>query len=94
MTPVPEPDCRVLSSASNAAVLQMHGRAHPGVLIQGDSLKVVFDLVKTLQAQLRSESEAAAIADEVAGIVQAYLREYERVLRLHGLAAPYDGSVG
>jgi hypothetical protein len=61
---------RVLSSASNHAVVQMPGRRYPGMVVQGDRLREW-----TRLAQAGDYESIAILANELS----ASLEEYDRV---------------
>lgn len=88
-------DFEVFSDASNAVVARHPGRKHPGVLIQGDSLRSLLDDVE----ELADEALAADVdaVREVAGIVveriRGLLAHYEATLDTHGRPLPYSQRV-
>ncbi|WP_371876077.1 DUF6959 family protein [Corallococcus exiguus] len=86
----------VLSRQSNAAVVRMPGRSFPGVVIQGDSLRILHGLVKDAQALVPPPSEtdadedhASGLLEEAEGLLRDYLTAYESVLKAHGIPLPY-----
>ena len=81
----------LLDATPNAAIVQLAGRAFPGVVIQGDSMHNLLALVRDAAARLR-DSEAddcAGILSEAQGILQGYLTAYESVLHAKGIPTPY-----
>jgi hypothetical protein len=68
-----------LVSATNAAVVQLPERQHPGVVIQGDSLHNLSSLLNDAAAQMQSSDydEAASLVDEVREIVAGYVAAYD-----------------
>lgn len=84
----------VLGKDPNAWVVQVPGRAYPGLVIQGDSLKNLHSLTGALREHLaRSDhDEADEIAGEVRDILASYLAAYEKALREHELELPYRST--
>jgi hypothetical protein len=83
-----------LSTAVNAAVIRLPARRFPGVVIQGDSLKILADLVADV-ARL-SHAENSALQDAISELSQnvgGYLSVYEDALREHGEPLPYSTSM-
>jgi len=86
----------VLDSTTNAAIVRMPGRSFPGVVIQGDSLKILVDLAGSIFAKA-AEGRCEGLveeAEELASSLERQLRHYEAVLRGHGLTLPYVTSTG
>jgi hypothetical protein len=67
----------VLSDRSNAAVVKMPGRAFPGLVVQGDTLSILADAVRT------DPVEASAILDEL-------LSHYIKVLDAERIGLPFN----
>lgn len=81
----------IYSDASNIAVMRHPGRACPGILIQGDSLFSLVQLIKEAQGEIengRSESAAEAL-EELSELLEGRLKHYEGVLEVHGMELPY-----
>jgi type VI protein secretion system component VasF len=70
----------------------MPGRRYPGVVIQGDSLSILFDLAMGLTELLpeASDAELREVAAELAEKLFDHVRNYEAVLKEHGVALPYS----
>jgi hypothetical protein len=85
----------VLSDASNAVIARHPGRSHPGVLVQGDSLRALLDDVDELVEE--ADGGDLGAVKEVSLIIQARLRDllshYEAVLEQEGWELPYSGRV-
>lgn len=83
----------VFSEAINMPVLRMYSRKFPGVLIQGDTLSNLVSLARGIGEEARGmgheDSELVDLADELADMLSAFLREYERVLKARGMPLPY-----
>lgn len=82
----------VYDNAANCPVVQIPGRKFPGVVIQGDSLKVMSDLVSEIARCLSSGDidEAKGVTEELANSLSARLEVYEHALKTSGiLGTPY-----
>ena len=87
----------VYSEESNQAVVRMPGRKFPGLVLQGDSLQQLLELVQEAQqhaGQLAGnhtpntedlESTLAYLRERI----EAYLSSYESTLAAHGIPLPY-----
>jgi len=75
----------------NSAVVRVSGRRFPGVVVQGDSLSILFDLAMFVVEHLpdASDSDVGEAANELAESLLAHLENYERVLRARGVEPPY-----
>ena len=80
-----------LSTAVNAAVIRLPGRKFPGVVIQGDSLKILVDLVAKIdRLSGRSDNpELQGTTSELRQTLDRYIRVYEETLRANGEPLPY-----
>jgi hypothetical protein len=85
-------EVEILSDAVNAAVIKLPGRKFPGIVIQGDSLKLLLD--STLEAsELAHESGNLSIEESLSDLVQllrGYLDAYEGTLREQNHPLPYS----
>ncbi len=88
-------DFEVLSDASNAVVARHPARSHPGVLIQGDSLRALLDDVDELveEAERGDQEAVAEISRIVQGRIRELLQHYEAVLDREGRELPYANRV-
>ncbi|MCY1017442.1 DUF6959 family protein [Pyxidicoccus sp. MSG2] len=86
-------EVEVFSTASNTAVVRVPGRRFPGVVIQGDSLKLLLDDVRTARELAGAAADSReGLADVIAELEEklaGYLSVYEETLRAHGLELPY-----
>lgn len=82
----------LLSDESNCAIVQLPGRKFPGVVIQGDSLFVLYSLADELKDSL-TDPKSMELAEELLGLLRVRLLQYESVLRLNNRDLPYVGSV-
>jgi hypothetical protein len=79
-----------LSDTSNCPVVKAPGRKFPGVILQGDSLKTLFDAAAEIRDLCSKNNEdlcaaADALKDRLGGFVAAY----EHAMQAHGLELPY-----
>lgn len=83
---------KLLSPAHNFAVVQLPGRQHPGVVVQGDSLSILIkrlnDVRKALQNG-RSDEALTLLSDELEETLAPIQAHYERVLAEKGIELPY-----
>lgn len=94
-------DIEILSSTPNATVVRIPGRRFPGVVIQGDSLRNLYGLVKqartTHTASGRQETSAGGDAgdllSEAETILRGYLLAYESALKSHQIRLPYSKAI-
>lgn len=73
-----------LSSASNAAVVQLPERKNPGVVVQGDSLRNLRTLLDEALHELDEgkTNEARELVTEIGEILQEYLDVYAQATSL------------
>jgi hypothetical protein len=81
----------VYSEASNNAIVRMPTRRFPGVVLQGDSLAILFagamDLLERLDPTREEELFYTALS--LAEDLEARLKHYEAVISEHGFQLPY-----
>jgi hypothetical protein len=85
-------EIEVFSQVTNAAIVRMPTRRFPGVVIQGDSLHILYSLADTL-VQLAAPHNDADLSGEAEGLrdlLAGYVASYESVLKDHGLELPYS----
>ena len=85
----------LLSDATNEVVARYVERNYPGVLIQGDTLKILFDDLEELQEEIAGGDMESAkeISDVIQEKLLDLLTHYETVLSEHGIELPYFGAV-
>lgn len=81
----------VLSDATNAGVVQMPGRAFPGVVLQGDSFAILIGDIEAVALQGDAEEREAVLAD-VLERLKGLQTHYETVLHRLGIQLPYVKS--
>jgi hypothetical protein len=79
------------SALVNSAVVRVPGRRFAGVVVQGDSLSILFDLAIFVVEHLpdASDPEVGEAANELAAKLWAHLENHEGVLRARGVDLPY-----
>jgi len=85
-------DCaKLLSSPANFAVVQLPGRKFPGVVFQGDSLKILSREIEKLKRDVSvyKNIEIEAGLDDIAERISGALKHYEKVCADRGIALPY-----
>ena len=81
----------VLSETVNCPVVQMPGRKFPGVVLQGDSLRILLGSAEVVQQLCSSVSNpdlseaAASLREKLAG----YVAGYEKAMMEAGRNLPY-----
>lgn len=81
----------MLSETINCPVVSVPGRRFPGVVIQGDSLKILLDQaqeIEELAIQGQNEELNAAVA-HLKLILSGYVEEYETTMKANGRDLPY-----
>jgi hypothetical protein len=81
----------IYSDASNQAVLRHPGRRFPGVLIQGDTLSILYDEIRSaLEADGGKLSEDARIdLEHIRDFLGGCLEGYKAALARHGIELPF-----
>jgi hypothetical protein len=84
-------ELEVYSQQSNSAVVKPPGRHFPGVVIQGDSLSVLYSEALEVLKALRdsADDEAYYAAPELAEKLEAHINHYSQVLQEHGIKLPF-----
>jgi predicted RNase H-like HicB family nuclease len=83
----------VLSRETNNWVVRLPNRQHPGVVIQGDSLKILYDLADEIHELAGDREELRDVAEELRDQLRGRLEVYEKAVRDHGLGLPYSRPV-
>lgn len=88
-------EVRVLTRGTNSWVVSTPARKYPGIVIQGDSLKVIHDAASALVDLLDASAEdaARAQAEELESLLRGYLIVYEEAVFQWGLTLPYGRPV-
>ncbi len=84
-------EIEVFSQASNAAVVRMPTRHFPGIVIQGDSLHILYDLAEAIVrlAAPHDDEDLSGETEELRDLLARYVSSYETVLKEHGIELPY-----
>jgi hypothetical protein len=88
-------ELEVYSETPNSGVIRMPGRKFPGVVLQGDTLSILFGNVLDILDRARESCDADLALDAltVARELKAHLVNYEVALAAIGLDLPYSRSV-
>ena len=87
----------VLARGGNVAVIQLEGRAFPGVHVQGDTFAELHRQFGDVAGRLRrsaGDTEALADLDHAVEEMAQTLRFYESVLAEPGVRLPYARDAG
>lgn len=85
----------VFSNIINNPIVKIPGRKFPGVVIQGDSLRILYGLAEDIY-ELCKNAESEELKDltiELKESLANRLAQYEAVLKAHKLDPPYSGWV-
>lgn len=84
-------EVETFADATNATIVRLPGRKFPGIVIQGDSLKILSDcanVILRLSRELPSDGLVDA-AEELVGLLDGYRKAYEEALHQHQHPLPY-----
>jgi hypothetical protein len=84
-------DVKLLSRATNYAVVQLPGRAFPGVVLQGDSLHILIGDIERAVAEPDDGERTASLAHVIERLREV-CAHYEAVLDREGIELPYVKS--
>ncbi|WP_437485245.1 hypothetical protein WME75_00360 [Sorangium sp. So ce1014] len=81
----------VVTEMTNAAIMRMHGRKFPGIVLQGDSLNYLRVLAADVKKRLAgiNDEELIDSVRELESLLQGYTRAYETALEGEGIDLPY-----
>jgi hypothetical protein len=88
---MPDDHVELLDTTTNCAVVKLPTRKFPGVVIQGDSLHILWTSVNSAKSLCEAGDISEAI-DElslVSDILASYIGNYERVLKNRSINLPY-----
>jgi hypothetical protein len=84
-------DAKLLSEATNYAVVHLPGRAFPGVVFQGDSLNILISDLERASNERDPAEREATLRFVIENLREAQAR-YEAVLEAEGMSLPYHRS--
>jgi uncharacterized protein DUF6959 len=94
MSPTKVSTCEVmvLDDATNATVAKLPWRQFPGVLLQGDSLKILHDDLGEAIDALREHDipGATEVLDDIGARIAELVARYEAALYAAGIELPYS----
>jgi hypothetical protein len=81
----------ILSNEINSVVLQLPDRKYPGVVIQGDSLSIIYGLVEDISNNINLDQnhEVTELIDELKDLLGNYVNIYEETLKINNIDLPY-----
>ncbi|EDM27361.1 hypothetical protein LNTAR_21645 [Lentisphaera araneosa HTCC2155] len=84
----------IINNQTNCSVVQMPDRKFPGIVLQGDSLNIIYsNLMKVLeQTEGKISKEEFLIILEQAELIEGYLNQYEKSLDESSIELPYSKS--
>jgi hypothetical protein len=84
-------EIEVYSQASNLAVVRMPGRQYPGMVVQGDSLSILYKTATSIlnRAKVTGDTELIDEANELTQLLASRIQLYESTLQQHGIELPY-----
>jgi len=82
-------DAKLLSEATNYAVVHLPGRAFPGVVFQGDSLNILISDLERVSNERDPSEREATLRFVIENLREAQAR-YETVLKAEGMSLPYQ----
>jgi hypothetical protein len=87
-------EIEVYTQASNLAIVRMPGRKFPGVVVQGDSLSILYELAISIlkRVEITSDTELIDEAKELTQLLAGRLQFYEAILQKHGIELPYNSA--
>jgi hypothetical protein len=90
-----ERQLEVYSEVTNSGIVRMPGRRFPGVVLQGDTLSILFyDAIEIFERVRNTTDEDLYLTTlGIAQQLKAHLLNYETVLREHGIDLPYARSI-
>ena len=86
-------DATLLSEPTNYAVVQLPGRAFPGIVFQGDSLNALISDLREVAAETDADERARGLNSVINDLTEVQ-RHYEDVLRRRSIQLPYSGANG
>ncbi len=84
-------DPKLLSKPTNYAVVQLPGRAFPGVVFQGDSLNALIADLREVAVEIDADERDFALRDMIERL-SGVQNNYERVLAEKGIPLPYQAE--
>jgi hypothetical protein len=84
-------EIEILSDTPNCPVVQMPNRKFPGMVLQGDSLRILLDAAEEIY-ELSGHAPNAELSDEIVSLrekLAAYVSTYEEAMRSSGRNLPY-----
>ena len=82
---------QLLTPAVNYAIVQLPGRALPGVVVQGDSFHSIYNQICEIDRRVKDSTdvELKDTVRELRALFRSVLVRYELVLKNNGITLPY-----
>jgi hypothetical protein len=83
------------SSIEEGTIISGLGRKFPGLLVQGDTLNHLFELVVSINEKGVSHGDEALAAEitKLRNIIGKMLMQYEGALTAHAISLPYNPPI-
>lgn len=85
-------ELEVFSQTVNCGIVKMPNRKFPGIVVQGDSLQIMYcdaKYILELAKGLMTESEFIEEIEMLVQKLESYLAIYEHTLEVHNIELPY-----
>ncbi|MBN6033359.1 hypothetical protein [Amycolatopsis sp. 195334CR] len=84
-------DVNLISRQGNEALVKLSDRQYPGLLVQGDSLKILADTIAEAvdAAQLGNLEDVSYVTRELMEKIGSMMKNYEDMMSSNGLKLPY-----
>jgi hypothetical protein len=79
----------IYSDRTNAAVMRHPSRAFPGVLVQGDSLYILFRQADSACKEIGEDAPGYYELNDLRDTLWSYLNHYKATLAEHGMKLPF-----
>jgi hypothetical protein len=88
-------EVEMLSEESNCPVVKAPGRKFPGIILQGDSLKQLYDSAIEISELSKdgNHDDLLAALDNLKERLKGFLAAYERAMSTNGLQLPYPKAI-
>ena len=84
-------EIEILSESPNCPVVRIPGRKFPGIVVQGDSLKILLDHIIEIEelSSQYSDGEVSAAVAHLKSILVGYIEEFQSTMKSHMHSLPY-----
>jgi hypothetical protein len=87
-------EVEIFTTQASNPIIKLPFRKYPGVVIQGDTLRILYCAARELNKSCKAgrQQEAEDLAAEIMQILEGHMSFYETTLRQYGLDLPYPAS--